>query len=217
MLSACIAGWRSPEADLAHSRLSTRPDIRMPPLRSTGVEVVESLRTDPIDAVLLPMDWVDVARAMKKDVFPALDRAPSLVLIAQAPRLSTRARALSSGFDGVIDLSVDTESLVATLHQITTPGSPSADDVAVRGLGIIPDLLVRDLAVIDHADTDLLDLLAIGTTDEDIALAMDWDIQEVRNRIATLLDANGLNYRTQLAVVRLSSARIPDFIRLISE
>lgn len=215
MLNGCVAGWRSPEADLAHSRLSGRPDLRILPVRTTGVEVVETLRSHPVDVVLLPMDWVDVARAIKKDVVPALKTTPSLVLIAQTPRLSTRARAFASGFDGIVDLADDIESIVAALHRITTSSSPDED--VVRGLGIIPDLLTRELVLIHPDDAELLDLLAIGTTDEDIAHAMEWTIQQVRNRVGALLDANGLRYRTHLAVVRVSSARIPDFVLPISE
>ncbi|MEN9803649.1 MAG: hypothetical protein RIS41_496 [Actinomycetota bacterium] len=217
MLNGCVAGWRSPEADLAHSRLSGRADLRILPVRSTGVEVVETLRSHPVDVVLLPMDWVDVARAIKKDVLPALATTPSLVLIAHAPRLSTRARALASGFDGVVDLAEDTEAVVAALHRITTSLTADENDFMVSDLGIIPDLLARNLSLIDQHDSEFLDLLAIGTSDEEIALAMEWNVQQVRNRVAALLDANGLRYRTQLAVAHVSSARIPDFIRPISE
>jgi DNA-binding NarL/FixJ family response regulator len=217
MLRACVAGWRSPEADLVHSRLSGRPDFRIPPVRSTGVEVVETLRSDPVDVLLLPMDWVDVARAIKKDIVPALTDTPSIVLIAHAPRLSTRARALASGFDGVVDLEDDIEVVVTALHRITNSSSADENDFMVSDLGIIPDLLARNLSLIDQHDSELLDLLAIGTTDEEIALAMEWNIQQVRNRVAALLDANGLRYRTQLAVAHVSSARIPDFIRPIFE
>jgi DNA-binding NarL/FixJ family response regulator len=170
-----------------------------------------------VDVVLLPMDWVEVARAIKKDVVPALATTPSLVVIAHAPRLSTRARALASGFDGVVDLEDDTETVVAALHRITK--SPSADEngFMVSDLGIIPDLLARNLTLIDQHDSELLDLLAIGTSDEEIALAMGWDIQQIRNRVAALLNANRLRYRTQLAVAHVSSSRIPDFIRPIYE
>lgn len=217
MLSACIAGWRSPEAELAHARLSNRPDFRVSTIRSTGVQVVEALQSDSIDVVLLPMDWVDVARAIKRDVLPILGNNPSLVLIAENPRLGSRARALASGFDGVIDLSDDTESIVATLHRMTPSRFPFEQDSIARDLEIIPGLLVRNLSHIDADDSQLLDLLAIGATDEDVAVALEWNIQAVRNRITALLEVNALRYRTQLAVIHLSSAKIPDFLSSITQ
>ncbi|MEY3054355.1 MAG: hypothetical protein RL550_878 [Actinomycetota bacterium] len=216
VLSTCIAGWRSPEADFAHSLLSGRPDCRVLPLHSTGVEVIEALRVDSIDAVLLPFDWIEVARSIKKDVAPALPNDPALVLIGHNPRLGTRARALSSGFDGVIDLSDDPESLVTTLSRICSSSARGDSDV-LQTFGVIPDLLIRPVQLTDSDDSDLLDLLAIGSTDEEIAHALDWNIQKVRNHIASLLEINGMKYRTQLAVTHVSSARIPDFVRTVLE
>ncbi len=216
MLSACVAGWRSAEADLAHSLLSRRPDFRVPPLRSTGVELIETLRSDPIDAVLLPFDWIEVARAIKKDVAPSLSNDPSLVLIAHSPRVSTRARALSSGFDGILDLSGDAEKLLADLDQICER-STTGDGELLKSIGVIPNLLVRHLKVTDTEDHGLLDLLAIGATDDEIAIALDWNIQKVRNHIASLLVANDMRYRTQLAVAHVSSTRIPDFVQTVLE
>ena len=40
---------------------------------------------------------------------------------------------------------------------------------------------------------------------------MDWPIQRVRNRIENLLSNNQLSYRTQLAVIRAASLKVPDF------
>jgi hypothetical protein len=40
---------------------------------------------------------------------------------------------------------------------------------------------------------------------------MGWTIQKVRNRIESLLASNDLAYRTQLAVIRASLLKVPDF------
>lgn len=217
MLRICIAGWKSTEADAAYSLLRDRPDVQVPPIRSTGAEVVEALRATPTDAVLFPTDWIDVARSIKKIVLPALDTPPSLVLVTHSPRLAIRARALSCGFDGAIDLSTDLEQLVMSLNRIANASIRLENDEDLQGLGIIPGLLARDLVFSDDDDASLADLIATGVSDDAIARALGWNVQVLRNRIAELLAANGMTYRTQLAVAHASSARIPDFARPLAE
>lgn len=217
MLKLCIAGWNSSEAESVHARLRGRPDLWVSDVRSTGAEVVETIRTTKTDAVLLPTDWIDVARVFKSLVFPALSAPPSLVLITHSPRLATRARALSCGFDGAIDLTSGPDDLVMDITRITNSAFGLGDDHELKTLGIIPGLLARDLVLQDDDDASLADFLATGATDDAIAGAMGWTIQTLRNRIAALLEANDMTHRTQLAVARASSARIPDFVRPLAE
>lgn len=217
MLNVCIAGWNSSEADSAHSMLRGRPDFRVSDIHSTGAEVVETLRRTRVDAVVVPADWIDVARALKRLVFPALSAEPSLVLVTHLPRLAVRARALSCGFDGAIDLSKGSDEVAMGLLRINDASLRLEDDSDLKGLGIVPGLLTRDLVLARDEDTSLADLIATGASDEAIALAMGWTIQMLRNRITELLSANGMTYRTQLAVARASSVRIPDFVRPFSE
>jgi DNA-binding NarL/FixJ family response regulator len=72
-------------------------------------------------------------------------------------------------------------------------------------------MLARELELSDGNDEQLVDLMATGLPDEDIASLMDWTVQRVRNRIERLLDDNALMYRTQLAVIRAASLKVPDF------
>lgn len=217
MLRVCIAGWNSSEADTAYSMLRDRPDLDVPEIRPTGAAVVTTLREVAVDAVLFPTDWIDVARAIKQQVFPALSISPSVVLVTHRPRLATRARALSCGFDGAVDVSSPAEDVVMDLNRITSASVRLENDTDLRNLGIVPGLLTRGLVLNDDDDVSLADLIASGASDEAVALAMGWSIQVLRNRVALLLEANGMTYRTQLAVAHASSVRIPDFVRLLSE
>lgn len=217
MLRVCIAGWNSTDSDLAYSMLRDQPDLSVPEIRPTGASVVTTLREAQIDAVLFPADWIDVARAIKQQVFPVLAVSPSVVLVTNRPRLATRARALSCGFDGAIDVSSAADDVVMDLNRITSASQRLENDTDLQSLGIVPGLLARGLVLNDDDDASLADLIASGASDEAIADALGWDIQFLRNRVAVLLDANGMTYRTQLAVARASSVRIPDFVRLLSE
>ena len=217
VLRVCIAGWNSTESDLAYAMLRGRPDLTLPEIRPTGASVVTTLREGHVDAVLFPTDWIDVARAIKQQVFPALAVSPSVVLVTDRPRLATRARALSCGFDGAVDVSSAADDLVMDLNRITSASQRLENDADLQSLGIVPGLLARGLVLNDDDDASLADLIASGASDDAIAEAMGWSTQLLRNRIARLLETNGMSYRTQLAVARASSVRIPDFVRLLSE
>ena len=217
MLSVCVAGWRSSEADRAHSLLAGRPDFQVSPIRSTGVDLIEALLVETVDLVLLPSDWLDVGRLIKRSVAPSMPSTPPFVLMSHDLHLGTRARALSNGFDGAIDLSQDVEELVMGLSRIATSSEQLENDQMLSRLGVEPGLLLRDLRLIETSDTDILDLIAVGASDVDISQAIGSNVQMVRNRIAELLEVNDLRYRTQLAVIHASSTRIPDFLRPLSE
>jgi DNA-binding CsgD family transcriptional regulator len=81
----------------------------------------------------------------------------------------------------------------------------------LRDLGLPPGLLARGLEVEPGDDTDIADLVGAGLPDADIAVTMGASVQTVRNRIEHILHANGLSHRTQLAVVRASLVKVPDF------
>lgn len=217
MLRVCIAGWNSAESNLAYSMLRDRSDLAVPEIRSTGTAVVATLREGSVEAILFPTDWIDVARAIKQQVFPTLAISPSFVLVTHRPRLAIRARALSSGFDGTVDLSFPADDIVMDLARITSETLRLESDHELQSLGIVPGLLTRRLILNDDDDASLVDLIASGAADEAIATALGWSLQVLRNRIALLLEVNGMAYRTQLAVARASSISTPDFVRLLSE
>lgn len=217
VLRVTIAGWRSSEADLAHSLLARRPDFDVFPIRSTGVDLVEALFTDLADVVLLPTDWLDVGRLIKRDVVPSLPSVPSFILIGHELPVGARARALSSGFDGAVNLSRDVEDLAIGLNRVAAAAERLENDQTLSHIGVVPGLLLHNLRFIETSDSDIVDLIAIGASDEDISQVLGLNVQMVRNRIADLLAVNELRYRTQLAVIHASSTRIPDLLRPLSE
>ena len=85
------------------------------------------------------------------------------------------------------------------------------DDPALQSLGVSAGLFTRQIVIDDPVDQHIADLVGTGMPDDDIARIMDIPVQAVRNRIEGLLVANGLTYRTQLAVIQASLVKVPDF------
>ena len=217
MLRVCLAGADSLEAARLYELLRDRPDVQVGPMCSTGAEMVRSIRRDSADVALFPTDWIDVARAIRRGLQPKAEPGPSFVLVTSSPRLALRARALSSGLDGIVDTSSDPEQLVMNLNRIASGTVRLTHDEELTKLNLLPGLMARDLILTSDDDESLADLIAAGLTDEAISGVLDWNIQETRNRIADLLAVNDMRYRTQLAIARSSSIRIPDFSRPFAE
>jgi DNA-binding NarL/FixJ family response regulator len=110
-----------------------------------------------------------------------------------------------------VEASTPIESAVERIASVVAGTSTLESEPALRDLGLSPGLLARELVFRDSNDRLVSDLVATGLTDDDIALAMGWTIQKVRNQIEHLLSANELNHRTQLAVIRASLLKVPDF------
>jgi len=121
------------------------------------------------------------------------------------------AHALACGFDGVVSVGDPPHSTIGRITQIVDGSWTFESEPWLQELGLMRGMLARELELSDGNDEQLVDLMATGLPDEDIASLMDWTVQRVRNRIERLLDDNALMYRTQLAVIRAASLKVPDF------
>lgn len=124
---------------------------------------------------------------------------------------ASMAHALECGFDGVVAISDDPKSTISKIEMIIDGTWTFESEPSLRELSLIRRMLARELVLGDTDDEQLVDLMGTGLPDEDIAMLIDWTIQQVRNRIESLLTDNDLAYRRQLAVIRAASLKVPDF------
>jgi DNA-binding NarL/FixJ family response regulator len=175
-----------------------------------AAQTVEALKSSSVDALIFPFEWADVVRTlMVSQSSPKTE--PSLVVVASQISTPILARSLACGFHGAVEASTPIESAVERIASVVAGTSTLESEPALRDLGLSPGLLARELVFRDSNDRLVSDLVATGLTDDDIALAMGWTIQKVRNQIEHLLSANELTHRTQLAVIRASLLKVPDF------
>lgn len=139
------------------------------------------------------------------------DSIPTFIVVRNNSSRASIIHSFACGFDGVVNAHGDTRSLLRKIEQIIEGSWTFESEPWLRELGLTRGLLARDLVYSDEYDDELLDLVSIGLPDEKIAVLMEWTVQRVRNRIERLLSDNELTYRTQLAVVRVASLKVPDF------
>jgi len=175
----------------------------------TARATLDAMHSGDLDAVLFPTDWSDIMRTLRSSVNGT--RHSPLILASEQPSKTVLVRALACGFDGTVFTAVGPAGTVSRISQIIDGSWSLENEPALRELAITPGLLTQQLVFQDSHDEQIADLLGTGLPDDDIAILMDMTIQQVRNRIANLLTQNELSYRTQLAVVRAASVKVPDF------
>lgn len=169
----------------------------------------DALQSREIDAVVFPLEWADIMRTLRLSANGSTS-AP-FILTTETPSKTGLVRALACGFEGAVSTMNGPLRTVGDIARIIDGSWTLQSEPLLRSLAITPGLLLRQLVVGNADDEQVADLVGTGLHDEDIAVVMDWSVQQVRNRIENLLAVNGLSYRTQLAVVRAASVKVPDF------
>lgn len=176
---------------------------------STARTTLDAMRSHDVDAVLFPTVWADIMRTLRTSI-EDVGHSP-LILTTEQPSKTSLVRAFACGFNGTVFTSAGLAQAISRVSEIINGSWSLENEPVLRGLAITPGLLTRQLVFNDSHDEQIADLLGTGLPDDDIAVLMDMTVQHVRNRIENLLTHNELSYRTQLAVVRAASLKVPDF------
>lgn len=177
----------------------------------TGSEISRAVRAGQLDALLFPLGVADLVRTVSRSVDTMHETAPALIMAAEALSAPLTVWATLSGFHAVVSTAETSANTLDRIARTAAGEHRLVEEPLVRALELTPGLLARNLIVEDPRDRHVADLVGAGLTDDDIARTMDLSIQTVRNRIEHLLSANGLRHRTQLAVMRAATLRVPDF------
>lgn len=170
---------------------------------------VDAIRSNDLDALLFSSEWAHPMKSVRSAL--SQSSVPSFIAVHRHASRASIVHALACGFDGVVSVSDDPKSTIAKIEKIIDGTWTFESEPWLRELGLRRGILARELVLSDTNDEQLVDLVGTGLPDEDIAMLMDWTIQQVRNRIESLLTDNDLAYRTQLAVIRAASLKVPDF------
>lgn len=176
----------------------------------TGREVSTAIRGSAVDILAFPAEWSELCRTVRMSLDLPLRTRPLFVIAADRPSAALALKTHLFGFDGIVDVTAPSQDVAEQVHGLLDRSRHVSDDPAVRASGLEHGLLARTPIVPDH-DRDIADLVAGGLADDQIASLLGISIQQVRNRIERLIEANGLAYRTQLAILLTALVKVPDF------
>jgi len=170
---------------------------------------LDAIRTNTVDALLFDYEWAHPMKSIRASL--SAKAFPPFIAVHEQASRAAMVHALACGFDGLVGTSDGSGAIINKIERIVDGTWSFESEPWLREIGLSRGLLARELELSEDDDEQLVDLVGTGLPDEDIALLMDWSIQRVRNRIENLLSNNQLSYRTQLAVIRAASLKVPDF------
>lgn len=210
-MRCCVARSVGDGLSALVDELHQRATFKVSEIDATGSSFVPVLKSGNVDVLLFHFNVSDLVRTVRMSAEVDPKQTPRLVVASDPVSGPVKALAVLSGFHGAVE-SVNNPTRTADfIHDIHLGKISIDDDPEIRRLNLTTGLLARVLIVDDELDDQVLNLLGLGLSDDEIVLVTGIGIQAVRNRIARLLEKNDLVYRTQLAVARAASLKVPDF------
>ena len=188
----------SPTALLADgivSILGREPDIEV-----QATPVIDSETLVDVDGLVVHAVPLDTSRRLFSDMTPAISSKLVAVLLARSPEPFFVSRARLLGFTDVVDLELDTSSVVRSIRDQIGSGFV----VGVSNTWSLESEVLLERHFCEHCrdtrDVEILRYIVDGHTDAQIAKMMDLNAQTVRNRVSNMLLESGMTNRTQLAI-----------------
>lgn len=156
------------------------------------------LRPQHVDALIVGREFIeDVPGLLEFCPDPSMTMA---VLLVRNPSAADHARARSNDIDYVVDSSTGASTAIAAITRKFSEFSRRSH----RGPTVSePQLL--GIWVGDKTDIEIVEMIAAGYSDRDIADAVCLNHQTVRNHVSRILCESGARNRTHLASMYLKS------------
>lgn len=191
--------------------LATLPDFRIAGEASNGQQAIQLVDyTDP-DLVLMEVDLpgvngLEVSRAIKRS-HPHV----GVVLLSSSLDGQHVVKAIRAGVAAYLPRNISWDDLLATLYDVRKGTYPINDlvlslpDVAAQVLGAFRQMAVDEdtqsiYSPLSPRELQVLELVAAGRTNKEIALLLDISNQTVKNHVSSILRKLAVNDRTQAVV-----------------
>ncbi|MCP1762397.1 response regulator transcription factor [Bradyrhizobium japonicum] len=183
------------------SLLGAQPDFEVVACCLDGASCLAAIRRLTPDVVLLEDGFTDVTAS---DILAVVDDealSSRLVFFTATVACGDLARALATGACGAISMNAQPEALVQSLR-LEKPGSDLARvGNEANGIASFGDNV---LAVLTVNERTIMDLVAEGLSDSEIARVLGVSLEIVRIHIDHARQKLGINRRTELAALALS-------------
>ncbi len=168
-------------------------------------EYVE-LRDNVPDAWIV--DATSLASWRERSDFDTMSRmVPVIVAIKSVPKPDDWVRTLRVDNWVFLDLSLTEAQLSQRITDVVSASSIITSSTVHSPTVHVADVTVLSLTREDKVNTRILNLISHGLSDKDIASSMCLSAHTVRNRISRMLQDNGVENRTSLALLFSQSNR----------
>ncbi len=183
--------------------LGSQPDLHITDTAGNGREAVEKCRENAVDVALLDirMPEMNGIEAAKLLLAESLARPLLLTTFDEEDFI---VEALRLGVGGYILKNSPPERIFNAIRTVSTGGNVFQEDVLQCIRGRMGGGRKQLLAMLTQREQEIVELIAKGLSNQEIAETLYLSNGTVRNHISTILEKTGLEHRTQIAVKYLS-------------
>lgn len=167
---------------------------------ATGEEAIELVASHMPDLVLMDirlpgMDGLEATKRIKNR-YPAV----KIVMVTVSDEPADLFEAIKKGAQGYLIKSISPKSWHEYLHAVVTDEAPMSRDFALRILREFSpkEKKVKPVASLTARETEILELVAQGKSNRDIAIALTISEHTVKNHLKNILQKLHLQNRVEL-------------------
>jgi DNA-binding NarL/FixJ family response regulator len=183
--------------------VASLPDLEVAGLAADGSEAVNIAAAGGIDIVLMDLNLPSMSGVEATDRIQALDDPPSVLVLTMVDDDDTVVAALRAGARGYVLKGAAGEEVAAAVRTIAAGGAVFGAGVAAQVLAMNSGGRSREpmgRGVFTDREREVLALLAEGSSNKQIALALGLSLKTVQNYVSRILDKLQVSDRTQAAL-----------------
>lgn len=176
------------------------PDLEVAGLAGDGAEAVARVEAGDVDVVLMDLNLPSLTGVDATGRIAALPEPPAVLVVTMVDDDDTVVAAMRAGARGYVLKGASSEEVAAAIRTVMAGG-------AVFGAGVAARLLAQsrapepgDGAELTAREREVLGLLAQGSTNKQIALALGLSLKTVQNYVSNILGKLQVADRTQAAL-----------------
>jgi len=181
-------------------------DMEVAATASDGPEALEAVQREAVDVVLMDLNLPTMSGVQVTTAITAMPNSPAVLVVTMVDDDDTVVAALKAGARGYVLKGAPGEEIAAAVRTVVAGG-------AVFGAGVAAQVLLltanrpattaqpNDDAGLTEREREVLELIAAGASNPQIARALGLSLKTVQNYVSRILDKLQVADRTQAALL----------------
>lgn len=187
-------------------------DLEIAGVVGDGPDGVEAARAGGVDVVLMDLNLPSISGVEATRQIAALPDAPAVLVVTMVDDDDTVVAAMRAGARGYVLKGASADEIAAAVATVAGGGAVFSAGVAARVLALTsapPQLEIPNPDGLTDRERGVLELLAEGQSNKQIARTLDLSVKTVQNYVSRILDKLQVSDRTQ-AALQARQRRFPD-------
>jgi DNA-binding NarL/FixJ family response regulator len=183
--------------------LGSLPDIEVVGLAGGGKQAIDTVRTVSTDVVLMDLNMPTMSGVDATARIVALPNPPAVLVLPMVDDDDTVVAAMRAGARGYLLKGASGDEIAAAVRTVAAGGAVFGAGVAAQVLAlttVTPAQHQTDSSGLTDREREVLDLLAGGSSNAEIARTLNLSIKTIQNNVSRILDKLQLADRTQAAL-----------------